>query len=128
MICISSPYMRIFCQLFSNIPQGRSVVERVVGSLLVVPEKVCCKFLLKEVNISKKSVPMIVGELFLYGSVETFNVCVHTGTLRVGVEVDDVLIFKVCSEVFFKLRTIVCLYVSNSKWTYLLQFFEEVRC
>ena len=95
-------------------------------SLFVVPEEAGGKFLLEEVKIGEESIPMVVGKLFLDGTIKSFYVCIHTGALWIGVEVGDILLFNVCPEVFFKLRAIICLYVQNSKREYLLEFFEEI--
>lgn len=91
-----------------------------MGTDSVVPEEVFGEVVLEGRDIGEYGESVVVDELLLYRSVEAFNMTVHTRTSGVRVEVDDVLVFYMFPEVFFKLRAVVCLYVSNSERKYLL--------
>ena len=91
-----------------------------VRSLFVVPEEVGDEFFLEEVNVSEECVPVVVGELFLDGTIKSFYVCIHPWTLRVGMEVGNTLLLHIVLEVFVKLRAIIGLYVENSEGEYVL--------
>ena len=97
-----------------------------MDSFRVVPKTPLRKTSIEGGNVEKKLPAMIVGVLFLHGTVESFAVCVLFRRLRTGLVVCEVENVDRFSEVFLELAPIVR--ENEGKWEreYLPHDLEEL--